>query len=152
MSSVDVGEALVAARRDMQYMIEVQDAETKRLLIYAGVAVLLVGVVLAGAAIAAGGTAVAAGAAATAGGEAVVGGLAAAELASVSTQVISLAVVRAASGIALETVVQATPRIAASVTIYLAGRQFTAPPETVGICIEGGCEVGEASTPALPLR
>jgi len=150
VTSADITEVLVAARRDMQHMIEVQDAETKRLLIYAAVAVLLAGAVLAGVAIAAGGAAVAAGAAATAGGEAAVGGLAGAELASASGQVISLASARAASGIAIETITQAAPRIAASVTIYLAGRQFTVPPETVGICIQGGCEVGEAATPALP--
>src|SRR5215213_8629946 len=146
VTSADVREALVAAQRDMQQMIQVQDAETRRLLIYAGVTVLLAAVVFAGVAIAAGGAAVAGGVAATTGGEAAVGGSTGAGLASASGQVISLAAARPAAGIAIETIAQAAPRIAATVTIYVAGRQFTVPPETVGICIEGGCEAGEAAT------
>jgi hypothetical protein len=155
LTSADVEQVLVAARRDMQYMIEVKEAETRRLLIYAGVAVVVAAAALfaaaavAAAAAGAGGAAVAGGVAA-ASGSATAGGLAGAELVVVSAEVVSLAAVRAASGVAVETIVAAAPRIAASVTIYFAGREFTLPPETVGVCIEGGCEMGEAATAGLP--
>jgi hypothetical protein len=155
-TSADVEQVLVAARRDMQHMIEVKDAETRRLLIYAGVVVVVAAAALLGAAafaVAAEGAAAAG--ALTAAGEA--GGLAVGELGLTSAgaevaaaEVISLVPVQAASGVAVETIVAAAPRIAASVTIYLAGREFTLPPETVGLCIEGGCEIGEAATPGLP--
>ena len=62
----------------------------------------------------------------------------------VAAEVISLAAARVAAGVAVETIRQAAPRIAAAVTIYLAGRELDARPETAGLCIEAGCDVGEA--------
>src|SRR5205823_808389 len=107
----------------MQQMIEVQDAETRRLLIYAAVAVLLVAGAIAGVAIAGAGLGIAG--AATAGSEVAAGGLAGAELTAATGQVVSLAARRALSGVAVKTIAEVAPKIAASVTVYLGGRQFT---------------------------
>jgi hypothetical protein len=153
ITSEEVAQALATAHQDMLQMIEVKDSETRRLLVYTAVIVAIIGVVAVAAAIAAG--AAAAGAAATAeaaaagaaAGKATFGGVVAAELASAAAgEIITLAARRAAIS-AVTTIAEATPKVAASITVYLAGREFTVPPETVGACIEGGCDAGEAVVP-----
>jgi len=141
VSGADVQEALIAARRDLRDTLEQEEADGRRVLIIAGASVLL----LIGAAIfvGSGGTAAPAEATLIAGATgATVGTVVATEV--VAAEVISLAAARVAAGVAVETIRQAAPRIAAAVTIYLAGRELDARPETAGLCIEAGCDVGEA--------
>jgi hypothetical protein len=148
VTSLDVEQALVAARRDMQQLIEIRDAETRRLLVYAALFVICLGVAVAAAAVAAAAEAAAVGVAAS--GAAAAGtaaGTTAAE--GLAGEVTYLAAVRAAPA-TIETITAVAPRIAASVTVYFAGQQFVLPPETPGLCIGGGCELGDAATPPNP--
>jgi hypothetical protein len=152
VTSVDVQQALYSARRDLKYMLEIQDAETKRLLIHCALLGVLAIAALASLVLA-GPAAAAAGSAAAAGEAAAVPGMSAIELATVSSKVVSLAATRAAAGVSRAAIAEIAPRIAASVSIvYLGSQEFEVPPEVAGLCIAAGCEVGEASTPAIPMR
>ena len=146
LTSADVEQAITVARRDVQQLIEVRDAETRRLLVYAGIFVICVGVAVIAAPIVAAAAAGAGTSTAAVGTAAAIEGVADTTL--VAGEVISLSAVPATTT-ATQTVAAVAPRIAASLTVYFAGREFLLPPETSGLCIEGGCELGSAVRPPV---
>jgi hypothetical protein len=150
VSDADIQEAMIAARRDLRDTIAEEDEDARTLIVISGVTVLvIIGIALI---IVTAGAAAGPEAALVGGTGAVAGGVAAAEVATagVAAEVISLAAYRAAAGVAVETIVAAAPRIAAGITIYLAGRELNGRPESAGLCIEAGCDVGEALGGAPP--
>ena len=146
----EVTEVLRVARGDARYLIKAKESETRKQVIATAVLVVLtLAVGGAGVALGAGGTGAAAGGMAT-GGAAVEGttlatdGLSAAQTAGVLAQIQRLASTTAANQVALE-MIRDVPRVAATVTVYLAGRQFTVPPELATLCLAGGCRAGVAA-------
>lgn len=147
ITNADIEYVIRQARRTAKYITQAEDAERQRLLVYAGIIVLLaVGVYLAGVALGAG---AAAGTAAE-GATLAATGLTESELGAITAEIVRLSGAGAANDVAGQVVAQVLPwAVAATVTLQVGGREFNVLPEAAILCLDGGCQVGVNAAPQM---